>query len=263
MTRKLMLVGILVAGGVVAYGCSSSTSGNSGSGGGSEAGADVKVADVGQGTDTGEPDDASVDAPLVCPTPASVAYWKPPSYVPARQQPGACADADFSAYDAACINAGTSSTSSCSAFKAAHTSCVACLESNLTDSSWGPLVTGNGITSANVAGCIELTDSATTAATTCETALEALLQCHHFACDPQCPVTDAASEAQWRACVKAANGCGSQPFCLKQLDASAVTPCLQNVGNDEAEFLSIAPFFCGGGADAGAGADGASDAPPG
>lgn len=261
MKRWATTVLAVLCGGAITYGCGSSGTGNGGgdAGGGNDATSDVNAADS-SSSSSGGGDSGGDTGGGSCPTPVTLpSNYMPPAYAHARQQVGACAPSDITAYDAACINTTTASGANCSAFDSAHATCAGCLQSKLTDSSWGPVVTSDGVENINIAGCIELTDPS---ATSCEASEEALIQCEHAACDSPCPVTDQASFAKWQSCTTAADKGECKTYlaavaCIGTLDAGASSIC--NPQAFEAFFLAVAPLFCGGG-DAGTGMDGGGDA---
>jgi hypothetical protein len=260
--------------GTLAYGCSSSNSGESGNdGGSSDATFDaVQHHDAAQTGDDGAASDDSSSAPA-CPTPVDEMNFMPPAYKHAKTVLGACSASDIAGYDAACLNSSTASQTNCTNFKNAHGTCFSCLESKSSDSTWGPLVSWNGVVSANVAGCIELKNPSDTA---CPQTIESSDECTHAACDSVCPVTNATSFASWQMCAQTADAqaCGKYATpaqsCYMGDDAAATAVCnLQQYASFDDIFNALAPIFCGGGdagttpTDGGASDTGASDAPPG
>jgi len=169
----------------------------------------------------------------------------------ARVQAGqedACGAGDIAAYDMACLNQASASTAACNQFKTAKAMCAACLTSNATDSSWGPLVVFNGVINVNAGGCFELADGNTD----CAKSLQDTTLCEHQACDGVCPVKDQTSFNNWQMCdmTAQAQGCGmyfmAANTCAMADDGGAATVCNAGSTFDEL-FMNIAPLFCGGG----------------
>ena len=252
MKRVLPFVAAFLGIACVAYGCGGSSGG---AGPAKEAGSDV-TSDVASHEAA-----APVETGPVC-APSSISGFTPPPYRHARQELGACAPADITQFDGVCFNVVSGSLTLCNVFHKANPVCYACLVSNLTDTSWGPVVIANAVPSVNVAGCLELTDPAALA---CSQSLATTLQCQHALCDGPCPVTDIPSYDQWQLCAEDTLGTCGGSACLAGVDASSASPCLPagDAGMDDL-LLAVAPVFCGGTSDAGTaegGGDGAADAP--
>jgi hypothetical protein len=258
---KTSLVGLvaLLGGGALAYGCGGSGNGNGADAGG-DAATDTNVTqpdrtthdaghDAGHDSglpnpfeDTGAPESGAGS----CPIPTNIGEWTPPAYVEPAQVPGACLSSDYSAYYTACLSGAPMST--CTAFTSSHAACAACLLTPLTNSTWGPLYTNDGVTHINVPGCLDLTDPGDHA---CAKTLEEQAQCETAACDTVCPVTDSASFTNWQACISAADmeECSTYAkagtACVMGITSSAAAPCL-TASTFQAYFLAVAPIFCGG-----------------
>jgi hypothetical protein len=71
--------------------------------------------------------------------PADVTTFVPPAYKHAKQDVGACATTEITAYFASCLDAGHTNAA-CDDFPIAHARCAACLSSVSTDATWGPVV---------------------------------------------------------------------------------------------------------------------------
>jgi hypothetical protein len=260
MSRISSFVAVSAAIFAVVQGCSSSNGGSPSDGGESDVGSSDAVAwhreaghpvDQDGGLGGGLPDASSG----TCPAPADVSAWVPPALKPVKTSPGACSAQDISDFDAACLNANGSVTA-CTAFTTAHPACRMCLVSTSTDASWGPVVQYSGIESLNVAGCLSLVDAANAA---CARSVQNLTLCVHAACDPACPVTDNASYMLWRTCSTAAqaNACSTyRQAATCSTMASGRAACAG--ASFEAEFLAIAPLFCGN-PEAGAGEGGVTE----
>jgi hypothetical protein len=245
--------------GVVAYGCSGGSSGAAlGDGGSLRDGPKVREAG-GPYDSSGSGGDDSTAAS--CPTPDDVSKWTPPAYVKATHSPTACSAKALSDFDSGCINANTKSTSACDAFKTSEAGCYACLVSQSTDATWGPLVVDNGAYNVNGGGCIQLVDPNSQA---CAAAQEAYEQCTHAACDKACPVTDNNSFSLYEQCATTADSEGCSTFataaqsCLGSAPSAVVAAC-SGPTSFEPLFLLIAPVFCGGASDGGAVEGGAAE----
>jgi hypothetical protein len=254
------LAAVPLAAAALIFGCSSSQVG-----GGSDASTlDVvhsvhpPPADDNDGGDVGAGDAST------CPMPADLSVWTPPAYVPAKFVPGACSADDFVAADTACFKATTATSAACLAFQTANVACAACLDSNSTDPTWGPLVNWSGVVDINIGGCLQLLAPSETA---CALALQTADVCPHVACDAVCPVTetDADSFTEWKVCAAAASADACASFiadsnCVATDDAAAGTPCNESPSATfDTLFLQIAPLFCGG-ADGGSGEAGTPEA---
>jgi hypothetical protein len=212
------------------------------------------------------------DSGAVCPMPSDVSKWPVPEYRHAKHQPTACSAQAISDFDAACL-ASTSSMAACSTYQTANTTCYACLVSQVTDATWGPVYLANNVYQANIGGCIELADPANA---TCAQVQETASLCEHAACDSQCPVSSQASFTAYQECTAAADQEGCSQYvtqasnCLVAEDAGAAAVCAPTTTSFDAFFLAIAPLFCSGSTDGGtseaggpieAGTDSAGDGP--
>jgi hypothetical protein len=264
MRRLITFLAATIGGSVIAYGCSSSNN-NAGSPG------DAGLAEAATHKDATGPYDSSGSggddsSATTCPTPADMSSWKPPAYVPAKHQPGACSAQQISDFDKNCLNASSKSTAACDAFRTASATCVSCLvTTTLTDATWGPLVVDNGTYQGNIGGCLEL---AAPGNASCAQAQQAMERCAHAACDGPCPVTDQASFSAFQQCVNTADQEACSQYvtaanCLTTIDASAAAACIpsQNESFDTL-YMALAPFFCGGTADGGAAEAGAAEGGP-
>lgn len=250
MRHLIAVLAASVVGGVVAYGCSSSSGNGGGPTGDGGSSADVvthKEASGPYDSSGSTGDDSSGGS---CPTPADVSKFTPPAYEHAKHDATACTAQMLTDFDSECLNATTRNTATCSTWKTTNATCYGCLVSVETDATWGPLVSHNGLLSINSAGCVELTDPADT---TCAPADQAEEACLEAACDSTCPVTSAqTSYTNYTACINtaAAEGCSTfvsavSPACGSV--TAAAQPCLPaNYSTFEPYFFAIAPYFCGG-----------------
>jgi len=242
--------------GVVVYGCGGGSSGTSPS----DAGSDGSLADGPKVHEASGPYDSSGSggddsSAATCPTPDDVSKWTPPAYVKAKHQATACTAKALSDFDTACINTGSSSTAACNTFKTSEAGCYACLVSQSTDATWGPLVIDNGSYNINGGGCVELVDPNSQA---CAAAQQTFEQCTHAACDKACPVKDQSTFTLYQQCAMTADSQGCSSYsnaannCLATEGASAVVATCTGPQTFELLFLQIAPVFCGGASDGGA-----------
>jgi hypothetical protein len=185
--------------------------------------------------------------------------WTPPRPINAT----GCSDAQIAGYYAACLSGG----SGCSTFEgaAANTACVKCINSNITDSAYGPLIAvPNNVVYANIGGCIALVSGDVTSSGCGAKAWEAS-ECEDKACSDNCVGADFAT---YQKCTNsAASGtCATEEKAVCDLsDAGNVTAmCNLNASTFQDLYTAITTVFCGGYADdAGVtdgGADGAADA---
>jgi hypothetical protein len=203
------------------------------------------------------------DSGALCPMPAALSNWPTPEYRHAKHEPTACSLPAITAFDTACLGANSSMTA-CMTFMTANATCYACLVSQATDATWGPVYLANNIYQANLGGCIELTDPANVS---CAQAQEYSELCEHAACDMQCPVTTSASFTAYQECTAAADQEACSQYttaavnCLGAEDAAG-SICNPPSSSFDAYFLAIAPLFCSGASDGGASEAGPADGGP-
>jgi hypothetical protein len=182
--------------------------------------------------------------------------WTPPRPI----NPTGCSDAQITGYFNACLNGGTT----CATFEgaSANTACVACINSQSTDSAYGPLIAvPNNVVYANTGGCIALVSGDTTSSGCGAKAWEAS-ECEDQACSDNCA---GAQFADYQNCTNAAASgtCANEEKAVCDLsDAGNITAeCNLNASTFQALYTSIATVFCGGyPADAGAPTDAGTDA---
>jgi hypothetical protein len=178
--------------------------------------------------------------------PASVVTYQPGPYRPANGlTQGVCSANAATAFYNACLVSGADMTE-CSAFEQANAACVACVLTPDTAKKYGPLIDHGGFVTANIAGCLELTDPTMLS---CAKAVQALSGCELAACEANCAVHDSTSLAGYDACVGQAvtGGCrslGSSAACaLTAPDADPKTaPCLADF---QTFYEAVVPLFCG------------------
>jgi len=201
------------------------------------------------------------DGPLACP-PANLDEWQAGAYHQAQPvQPSACTGLLINDYYNACLGSDASQESCDEDWgageDAAHATCQSCILTPSSASLWGPLIdygTGadggaGGTVSVNVAGCVQILDPSQLP---CAMSVEEADECQHAACDPGCPVSDAASFADWQACIQASGAqdeCGpylQSASCVNGEDAGPAAACVTGQTFEDV-FFSIASVFCGGG----------------
>jgi hypothetical protein len=164
-----------------------------------------------------------------------------------------CTAAQITGYYTACLDFGHT-VATCTTWtnaSASDTACAACILTQGTATTYGPVVAHNGVISANLAGCIALLD--TGSGVTCAHAIEAADQCGDAACAANCPVTDDPSFQLYIACIQQASSNDCQSYAQAQsaceaaeADGGAAAACLQ--GQDFQSLYNIfAPIFCSGG----------------
>jgi hypothetical protein len=180
--------------------------------------------------------------------------WTPPRPI----NPSGCSDAQIAGYYAACLNGG----SGCSTFEGANANkaCVACINSNITDTAYGPLIAvPNNVVYANIGGCIALV-TGDVSSTGCGAKAWEASECEDKACSDNCV---GAQFADYQNCTKAAASgtCANEEKAVCDLsDAGNVAACNLNAQTFQDLYTSIATVFCGGyPADAGPPSDGGTD----
>ena len=212
------------------------------------------------------PPPASIDASLVddaptlladggqipCP-PAPVTSFTPAWKPPVAFKSGACTSAQMSGFFDACLGA-SSSTGGCTTFVQSNTACAACLQSDETDSEYGPIVWHSNRTyyTTNIAGCIA-DEQADAGAAGCGAAYQAVIQCKETACSA-CLSAQNPSFSRFATCEgQAGTECASYSQTLESAcgtalvdAASPVVVCIPPSGDTaEDAYLRLAPIFCG------------------
>jgi hypothetical protein len=203
--------------------------------------------------------------PLPLCAPGSVAAFVP-KWHPPRAKTSACTKTQIDSY-LQCLSDATATLdpSSCAEWSGTMTptdqACLACISSNESDPSYGPLVALPTELLVNVAGCLALAEGKTDGSG-CGGALQADEQCQRAACLPSCPTTSTAQLAAEAACETAANAlasdAGAGGACatfvppaqcagaIEQTDAGtpAEKACF-GAGGANAQFEGVALAFCG------------------
>ncbi len=110
------------------------------------------------------------------------------AYHPPAGKSGDCTSAEVSTYDSACINSTTANQTDCTAVSSTvSATCLACLFTGQSDSSWGVLIdnpAAGGVDELNAGGCC-----AAAGDMACAAAQETALQCANNACTSQPDLT--------------------------------------------------------------------------
>jgi hypothetical protein len=232
-----------------------------------DGGADVKAADGKAPTDGKAPGDGgnnTCTSGLSCETCDVTGFSVSPQAKPIGPKSGACTSAQLTAFDTAC--AATSSTqATCSTWETANAGCSACIVTDQTAASWGPLVCTQAGCSINVPGCIDLalaetgTENGTNGS--CGDLLNASYECQDYACGACDVAADGGSDpASFQTCDNAALMAECKSY-SDAFDSSSQCSALQgdtiptavqvcfasdpNSGFSEQEVVNIAAFFCG------------------
>jgi hypothetical protein len=203
------------------------------------------------GSDASDSDGAVISCP-----PVDVSSFSPPPYHAANPPRAACTQDLVDAFYAACL-AGSSTDQTCAPFSAtgdaSHKACAACILSQDTDPTYGPLVQHKGTVSLNLSGCIEVRDAQNGLA--CAKAYQSSADCDDAACAAKCPVTDDASFTAYKACTQAAasNGCKAYTLGIScaagEADGGPASVCFAGQSFQDL-YKSIVPVFCMGAAGA-------------
>ncbi len=266
--RALPFVAATLLGAALAAGCSvEPIAAPSGSGAGSSSGATTDSPSSGSnGGSGGASGGGSFSDANTC-SPGSVQTFQPSAYRPATAAwRGACVASSLSDpvqgfYDA-CLGSSASSNL-CAEFAKDYAACAGCILTPDTADHYGPLIDHGGFVTANIAGCLELTDPGQLS---CAKSVQALSECELASCQANCPVVDAPSLDAYNTCAAQADESGCMSFstaatCADWLpDGSAGAPC---VATDFKQFYdAVVPLFCGSppppALDAGSGLDGGS-----
>jgi hypothetical protein len=202
------------------------------------------------GTTLGTGGDGS-DGP--CSPAALPASFTPTWKGPASSAAGACSDSQIQGFYDACLASGVT-PATCSTFTSSNATCAACLQSDDTDSKYGPVIwhASRAYFTINVAGCVA-DEQNDLSASGCGAAYQAAIQCEETACT-QCYDPSTGDFARYAKCESQATtectkyqsaietACGGA---LKDAGspASACVPHSGATGEDA--YLLVAPVFCG------------------
>ncbi|MDP9036706.1 MAG: hypothetical protein M3O50_18045 [Myxococcota bacterium] len=140
------------------------------------------------------------------------------------------------------------SYSRCDAFKAdkSNAACANCILTPETAPQYGVLITHGGFVSANVAGCLELTQPAGLA---CAKSTQALADCELAACEANCPVVDANGFAAYSACASEVDQMGCRAYVASATCDQAFAGADGGLGPCRAQsfsefYAAVAAVFC-------------------
>jgi hypothetical protein len=161
---------------------------------------------------------------------------------------GRCSPTQVSGFYTACFDT-TSTTTTCNAWMqdAANTTCLGCLYTDSTATSYGALIAYSGATFVNEAGCIALAEPCNEP---CAQAISDLTACE----DAACGSTFCADLTTYDACRSQADSCTScSGYATATGCASLITgaqhpaeaTCNLNATTFQAFYTSIATFMCG------------------
>lgn len=141
----------------------------------------------------------------------------------------------------------TANATTCMALSTSAPSCVACLMSKSTNTSWGALVAeDNTLVTLNIAGCLAITQNDSSAGS-CAAHLEAANACEAAGCDAQCPVTNQTSFQEYSECIQTvdATGCATLVGAECTLsDAGPSAVCIDFASFQDG-YNTYAKVFCG------------------
>jgi hypothetical protein len=179
--------------------------------------------------------------------PGDVETFQPAPYHPATAAwQGVCSPDAIAGFYDACIGPQRTSAA-CDAFTSDKTTgpCAACILPPDGASHDGPLINHGTFITANVAGCLELTDRSILP---CARVVAALGGCELAACQANCPVHDSASLEAFDTCAGQADHAGCKSYaiaaaCISAGDAGQSAMCL--IPSFPDLYNAVAPLFCG------------------
>jgi hypothetical protein len=182
--------------------------------------------------------------------PGSVQTYTPDVYHSATAAyQGVCTMAEIREFYDNCLgpNIDASVCHALSQPDAADAACVACILTPDTADHYGPLIDHGTFITANVAGCIEVTDSS---GLSCAKSEAALAGCELSACEAPCPVVDMATRAAYDACATEADNSGCQAYatmaaCTGDGGPSEAGASMCSFPTFEAFYMYAVPLFCG------------------
>ena len=181
--------------------------------------------------------DVGVSTCAPAPVTAFVPEWIPPI----AAQPQACSQTQLNDYYAKCYDSTTSNNTDCGAWlkPPANVACGKCMVTADTATKYAALISSDGVTTANIGGCIALLDG-DVSATGCGAKYLAAFQCGRAACADACPIPngDNAAFKAYTACTAAAKKTVCKTYeaatCKSGDAGDAIDRCLNN-GRDPAD----------------------------
>jgi hypothetical protein len=195
--------------------------------------------------DTGTPpmDAPVMDALVMCMPPASVPNSDVPPWQGVTPQLNKCNGGQLMDFTAFCLSGGNSTACTTWQKDPNNTTCMSCLFGSGSQGAFVPTA-AQGLSFANLPGCIDLVDTTSTGAT-CAQLLEPSMQCDLFACQ-SCE----ADPMLLQSCIDGVNGSGgacagyydmSQPACAPEYaDGGAATTACSSV-------MGVLDVICGSG----------------
>lgn len=209
------------------------------------------------------PSDAADVGVTAC-APADISTFAPTWIPPLDAQPTACSQTQISDFYAKCFSSTQNSTD-CSNWVKANATCDKCMITADTATKYAALISSDGVTTANIGGCIALLDGNKTDQG-CGAKYLAAFQCGRAACADACPIPagDNAAFTAYQNCTKKAATTVCKTYeaakCKSGDAGDAIDRCLNTPTNFEGYFKDLGAVFCGGYISNDAGTDAASDA---
>jgi hypothetical protein len=199
------------------------------------------------------------DGALDC-TPMLVDAATIPPFVPPNPRQSACTTAQIQGLYQACM---AGSPASCTAFNGdpANAACVACMSSDSTARSWGPIVnfTSMGMSYPNTSGCLALVDN-DGGPGSCAAMLQKEQFCVIDACGTSCPSGGTPAGV---AAVNRCEGWAATSVCPQYAPPSQMCPAMYysmcQFADYQSAFVGLGEFFCASGPDGGTMLDAGSD----
>jgi hypothetical protein len=164
-----------------------------------------------------------------------------PAYVPASgSKQNKCTTTQINNAYTACF-ASTATGTTCNTFFNANKDCYNCLATDHGSESYGPIINYANYSNLNQAGCLELNNQAS-----CAASFAAWTECEHQACDYNCETADSAT---YSTCTDNAdkNSCATlysaANTCWQAVPSAVQTAC--NPSTFQAGFTSFGQLFCG------------------
>ena len=237
-------------------------SGNGGNGGKSDASADTSTFDAvvrpdQSQVDTGGDDSNGGDDAGCAPLPVEAGF----PFAPPNPQRSVCTATQIQTLYNECWGGAPG----CTAFYGdpTNSTCIACMHTQSTASSWGPLVEfPDQVTYANASGCMAIV-TPDAGGTDCAHAVEAEVRCRQASCAPNCPnASTAAGLAEYEQCETKAE----TTTCATEVQTAA--PCYSDPRyapcvfvSFEAYVVGLGEFFCAANTGGDAGPDATGDGP--
>jgi hypothetical protein len=194
---------------------------------------------------------SDVVPPSMC-QPADVSTFQPPTYAPASGvHQGLCTQTQIDSIYQACLGSNATQAG-CDMLigtgaSASDLACSACVFSQDSDTTHGPIIDRGSTVAINLPGCVELLDPNGLA---CAKSLQAADRCEVDACSANCPVSDAASLSLYDGCIDTAAEGGCKTFEMAtgcaddEQDGGPAAACFAGTTFLE-QYDAIVALFCG------------------